>query len=126
MLVFTVSLPKGYSFFGQYCFCLVGVLFYKTVLPFWFTRSTGSTVGTPVFVAWEYAFRHGFSLTVRFFCNWFAYYLNRKTIFFIYSFCVLIIFTSSTIIAKAADRSRCFDRSATIQSSPKKIVGTPL
>ncbi len=60
--VFTVALPNGYGFFGQYCFRSVGVLNYETVLPFWFTRSTGSTVGTPVFDAWEYAFRHGFPI----------------------------------------------------------------
>jgi len=33
---------------------------------------------------------------------------------------------STTVIAKAANCSRCFDRLATIQSSTKKFVGTLL
>jgi len=112
-------------------------------------------LGSTDFVRWEYCFMkqyshfgspgvlvvpsgllflmHGstlfdmvFPLTIRFFCRWFSHYLNEKSILFIYSFCLLIIFTSSTEIAKKADRSRCFDRSATIQSPTKKIVGTLL
>jgi len=67
-----------------------------------------------------------FPLPIRFFCIWFSHYLNGKSIFFIYSFWLLIIFMSTTVIAKEADRSRCFDRLATMQSSTKKFVGTLL